>query len=54
MKSMGTYLLGYILMLGGLVAGVWKLVVERSGAAWMGIVIVIVTHCNHALGREQR
>ena len=44
MKWTGLYLLGYVILIGGLLAGLWKLgVLERIGAAWtiIGVVIAI-------------
>jgi hypothetical protein len=44
MKWMQLYLVGYIIVLGGLVAALWKAgVIERIGAGWtvIGIVIAI-------------
>jgi hypothetical protein len=42
MKWMGTYLVGYIIVLGGLTAALWKLgIVERVGSAWMAIGIAV-------------
>jgi hypothetical protein len=41
---MGTYLLGYIIVLGGLIAMMWKLgLVERVGIGWMAIGITLAT-----------
>ncbi len=44
MKWTGMYLLGYVILIGGLLAGLWKLgVLERIGVAWtvIGVVIAI-------------
>jgi hypothetical protein len=44
MKWMQMYLVGYFIVLGGLVAALWKLgVIERVGPAWtvIGVVIAI-------------
>ncbi|MBI4916076.1 MAG: hypothetical protein HY825_09540 [Acidobacteria bacterium] len=44
MKWTGMYLLGYVILIGGLLAGLWKLgVLERIGATWtiIGVVIAI-------------
>ena len=44
MKWTGLYLLGYVILVGGLLAGLWKLgVLERIGATWtiIGVVIAI-------------
>ena len=44
MKWTGLYLLGYVILIGGLLAGLWKLgVLERIGATWtiIGVVIAI-------------
>jgi hypothetical protein len=42
MKWMQMYLVGYVIVLGGLVAALWKLgVIERVGPAWTAIGIVI-------------
>jgi len=44
MKWTGIYLVGYIIMLGGIIAALWKSgVLERIGSTWtiIGIVIAI-------------
>ena len=42
MKWMQMYLVGYVIVLGGLVAALWKLgVIERVGAGWTAIGLVI-------------
>jgi hypothetical protein len=42
MKWMQMYLVGYVIVLGGLVAALWKIgVIERVGLGWTGIGIVI-------------
>ena len=42
MKWMQIYLVGYAIVLGGLVAALWKMgVIERVGPAWTTIGIVI-------------
>ena len=42
MKSMRMYLVGYIILLGGLIAALWKLgVLERVGSVWTAIGLVI-------------
>ena len=42
MKWLGTYLVGYLFVVGGLIAALWKLgIVERLGATWMAIGIAI-------------
>jgi hypothetical protein len=42
MKWMQMYLAGYVILIGGLVAALWKLgVIERVGPAWTAIGIVI-------------
>ena len=42
MKWVNMYLLGYVILLAGLVAALWKLgVLERVGAGWTAIGIVI-------------
>jgi len=44
MKWTGIYLLGYVILIGGLVAALWKLgVLARIGTAWtlIGIMIAI-------------
>ena len=44
MKWMGIYLAGYVILMGGLVAALWKLgVIERAGPGWTAIGIVIAT-----------
>ena len=42
MKSMRMYLVGYVIVLGGLIAALWKLgVLERVGSVWTSIGLVI-------------
>ena len=42
MKSMQMYLVGYVILLAGLVAALWKLgVLARVGSAWAAIGIVV-------------
>jgi len=42
MKWMQMYLVGYVIVLGGLIAAAWKLgVIERVGPGWTAIGIVI-------------
>jgi hypothetical protein len=42
MKWLGTYLVGYIIVIGALIAAMFKLgIVERIGAGWMAIGIAI-------------
>lgn len=42
MKWMQMYLAGYVIVLGGLIAALWKMgVIERVGPAWTVIGIVI-------------
>jgi hypothetical protein len=44
MKWMQMYLVGYVIVLSGLIAALWKLgVIERAGPVWtmIGIVIAI-------------
>jgi len=42
MKWMGTYLLGYIIVLGGITAALWKLgITESVGSTWMAIGIAV-------------
>ena len=44
MKSMHMYLVGYVIVVGGLIAALWKLgVIERVGSTWtlIGVVIAI-------------
>lgn len=44
MKWTGAYLIGYVILMGGILAALWKLnVLQRIGAAWtlIGIVIAI-------------
>jgi hypothetical protein len=44
MKSMHMYLVGYVIVVGGLIAALWKLgVLDRVGPTWtvIGIVIAI-------------
>lgn len=42
MKWMQMYMVGYVIVLGGVVAAMWKLgVIEKVGAGWTAIGIVI-------------
>jgi len=42
MKWMQMYMVGFVIVLGGLIAAMWKLgVIERVGAGWTAIGIVI-------------
>jgi len=42
MKWMQMYLVGYVIVLGGLFAALWKMgVIERVGPAWSAIGLVI-------------
>ena len=42
MRSMRMYLVGYVVLLGGIVAGLWKAgVLARVGVAWTAIAIVV-------------
>jgi hypothetical protein len=42
MKFAGMYLLGYCILIAGIIAALWKTgVLERIGAAWTAIGIVI-------------
>lgn len=42
MKWMQMYLVGYVIVLGGLIAALWKMgVIERVGAGWTAIGVVI-------------
>jgi len=42
MKSMQMYLVGYVILLGGLIAALWKLgVLDHVGSAWIAIGVVI-------------
>ena len=42
MKWMQMYLVGYVIVLGGLIAALWKMgVIERVGTGWTAIGIVI-------------
>jgi hypothetical protein len=44
MKWAGMYLVGYVVLIGGLVAALWKLgILERIGTAWtlIGLAILI-------------
>ena len=43
MKWTGTYLVGFLVLLGGVLAGLWKLgVLEAIGATWTVIAMTIV------------
>jgi hypothetical protein len=43
MKWAGMYLVGFVILLGGLLAALWKLgVLESIGTAWTAIGIVIL------------
>jgi hypothetical protein len=42
MKWMGIYLLGYVILLCGIIAGLWNLgVLEQIGSTWTGIGLAI-------------
>jgi hypothetical protein len=42
MKWMGIYLTGYLILLVGIIAGLWQLgVLEQIGGMWTGIGLVI-------------
>jgi hypothetical protein len=42
MKWMQMYMVGYVIVLGGIIAAMWKLgVIERIGGGWTAIGIVI-------------
>jgi hypothetical protein len=42
MKWMQMYLVGYVIVLGGVIAALWKTgVIERVGAGWTAIGVVI-------------
>jgi len=42
MKFAGLYLVGYVILIGGIIAALWKTgVLERIGATWTAIGIVI-------------
>ena len=42
MKWMGIYLIGYVTLLCGIIAGLWNLgVLEQIGATWTGIGLVV-------------
>jgi len=42
MKWMGIYLAGYVILMGGVIAALWKLgVLDRVGPVWTAIGIVI-------------
>lgn len=42
MKSMRMYLVGYVILLGGVFAALWTLgVLERVGLAWTAIGVVV-------------
>jgi len=44
MKWTGTYLVGYLLLIGGVLAALWKLnVLQRIGTEWTVIGVVIAT-----------
>jgi hypothetical protein len=43
MKWMGIYLLGYVILMAGVFAGLWKMgVLDRIGSTWTLIAVVIV------------
>ncbi|HZP10955.1 MAG TPA: hypothetical protein VFB36_00895 [Nevskiaceae bacterium] len=43
MKWFSTYLIGFVLLVGGVVAALWKLgILQNVGAAWTAIGLVIV------------
>jgi hypothetical protein len=42
MKWMSMYLIGYVLVVAGIIAALWKIgVLERIGGFWLGIGLVI-------------
>lgn len=42
MKWMGIYFVGYVILMGGIIAALWKAgVLQQVGAAWTAIGIVI-------------
>jgi len=42
MKWMGIYLIGYVILLSGILAGLWNLgVLEQIGSTWTGIGLVV-------------
>lgn len=42
MKWTGMYFVGYLILIGGLLAALWKLgVIEQVGSAWTAIGVVI-------------
>ena len=42
MKWMGVYLLGYVLLMVGVFAGLWKMgILDRIGSTWTLIAVVI-------------
>ena len=56
MKWTGMYLLGYVILIGGLLAALWKLgILVTIGTTWtvIGVVIAIGTW-HHDLGFKQR
>ena len=56
MKWMQIYLVGYAIVLCGVIAALWKMgVLERAGPAWTAIGIVDRHRDRlHGLGRQQR
>lgn len=58
MKSMQMYLVGYVILLAGLVAALWKLgVLARVGSVWAAIGIVVAIGigimCSFSLGETK-
>jgi hypothetical protein len=44
MKWMGTYFLGYVLLVGGVLAALWKMgILVRVGTTWTVIGVLILT-----------
>ena len=42
MKWMGIYLVGYVILMGGIFAGLWKMgILDRIGSTWTLIAVVI-------------
>lgn len=42
MKWMGIYLAGYVILMGGIFAGLWKMgILDRIGSTWTLIAVVI-------------
>ena len=54
MRWTGIYLIGYIIMLGGIIAALWKSgFLERIGAAWTIIGVVIAIGIGNGVNKSE-